>query len=204
MSRARVAWVFGACAAACVGAFACSSSSSSGGGADAGPGDASGDAGIADTSSTGDSAHDGGGGDSACPTSLHPEPVGKTYCPSVAGDGGDSVCAVGEHCCMPSKMTGLSSTCSGAACGGTGMMAPKDWACSAPSSCATAGDKCCAVGQIIMGGTCGLPQIQMFKSTMCEAACAAGEIVVCQAQSDCTTGTCTLATAGGAAIGICM
>lgn len=188
--------------ATCGALFACSSSTSSGAGADGGAADASGDAGVADTSSVDDGAHDGGGGDSACPTGFHPEPAGKTYCPSVAGDAGDSVCATGEHCCMPSKMTGMSSTCSTTACGGTGMMAPKDWACSAPSSCAAG--KCCAVGQIIAVGTCGLPQIQMFKSTTCAAACAAGEIVVCQAQSDCTTGTCTLATAGGAAIGICM
>jgi hypothetical protein len=206
MRSARTWWTigFGVVGVALAGALAACSSDSGGGAAagDAGAGQdsASGDGGATQDSASGDSAGMGDGGTADCGITFHPEPQGSTFCPSVAGDGGDQVCTIGQHCCMPSKLTGMSSNCQATACGGTGMMAPKDWACSSPGSCG-ANEVCCGVGTV--GGAGCTLQVQMFKSTSCKATCDTTEFIVCQATTDCMTGTCEPATAGGAPIGIC-
>jgi hypothetical protein len=203
-------------ASAALGAACSSSSSSSNGGGgdamDAGGGGGDGAASMDSGGGSGDAGasdammhHDGSEIDSGCSTTLHPTAAGTIYCPSVAAGSMDTMCtAMTQHCCMPSKMSGMMSTCvaSGTACpAGGGNMGSKVWECSEPANCPS-GQVCCATGTI-GSGTCGAFQISMFGGTKCAASCAANEGVVCQAQSDCTTGACTPGTAGGATLGLC-
>jgi hypothetical protein len=154
---------------------------------------------------------DGGGGDAAAdcgkPAMLHlPTGDGGLYCP-FSGPAGMNVSCVDqtEQCCQPAKGAGL-STCAarGAACPVANSTV---WECEDPSNCAM-GQKCCghssAAGTAVTVGndTCG-PFLSKFSGTKCAAACATGELVVCEQQSECTTGTCTAVKPKGNSIGVC-
>jgi hypothetical protein len=67
--------------------------------------------------------------------------------------------------------------------------------------------QCCARSSAggavtIQSDTCG-PYLSKFDNTHCEASCGTGELVVCEAQADCTSGTCTAVSPKGNQIGVC-
>jgi hypothetical protein len=154
---------------------------------------------------------DGGGGDAAAdcgtPAKLFPPTAdGGIFCPFSGPPGGKNVsCLDTEQCCENAKGAGV-STCApkGSVCPVAGATV---WECEDPSSCPT-GQKCCAhssaAGTPVTVGndTCG-PFLSKFSGTKCAAACATGELVVCEQQSECTTGTCTAVKPKGNSIGVC-
>ena len=44
----------------------------------------------------------------------------------------------------------------------------------------------------------------LVRQTKCRVACNTGELVVCSAQSECTTGTCTAMATKGKELGVCL
>jgi hypothetical protein len=134
-----------------------------------------------------------------------PKPDGGTFCPfSAAAGGKDIYCTNAQQCCENVKGAGV-STCEtkGTACP---IATATAWECEDPSNCA-AGQKCCAhsgdAGVVtVSSDTCG-PFLSKFSGTKCATTCAAGELVVCEQQSECTTGTCTAVKPKGNAIGVC-
>ncbi len=161
-------------------------------------------------SSTGDTSVAVDDAGSECGTAAKlfaPKPDGGIFCPfSATTTGGkDIYCAETEQCCENAKGSGA-STCvaKGTACPVTGATA---WECEDPSNCA-AGQVCCAhssaAGTPVTVGsdTCG-PFLSKFSGTKCAASCAAGELVVCEQQSECAMGTCTAVKPKGNDIGVC-
>lgn len=157
----------------------------------------------------------GGGGDAAseCGTAAKLHPVtagadgGNLYCPFSSNDAGKTeYCTTDEQCCE--TPTGTSpSTCEtkGSTCPVTGSTV---WECEDPSDCAASGMVCCAAASTpgtavtIGSDSCG-PYLSKFSGTHCAATCATGELVVCEAQAACTTGTCTAVKPKGNSIGVC-
>jgi hypothetical protein len=147
------------------------------------------------------------GADCGTPAKLHPaKPDGGLFCPFSAPAGGKNVyCnSPAEQCCENPKGQGV-STCvaKGTACP---VAAATVWECEDPSNCA-AGQKCCAhsgdAGMVtIASDSCGA-YLSKFSGTRCAATCGAGELVVCEDQSACTTGTCTAVKPKGNDIGVC-
>ena len=145
------------------------------------------------------------GSDCGTAAALHPPKAdGGVYCPFSAPVGGKNLfCNVTQECCENPKGGGV-STCEtkGSACPNA---AATVWECEDPSDCA--GQKCCAHGSagtaVTIGtDTCG-SFLSKFAGTKCAATCAAGELVVCEQQSECTTGTCTAVKPKGNDIGVC-
>jgi hypothetical protein len=212
MNRARVALGFAvSVTTACVGLFACSSSNGTSTTGDAVPTAtvAAKDAAVPDTySPPGDSSVTPQDAGSECGTAavLHaPKPDGGVFCPFSAPTGGKNIyCSVAQECCENPKGGGV-STCEtkGSACPNA---AATVWECEDPSDCP--GQKCCAHGSagtaVTIGtDTCG-PYLSKFSGTKCAATCAAGELVVCEQQSECTTGTCIAVKPKGNDIGVCQ
>ncbi len=134
------------------------------------------------------------------------KPDGGVFCPFSAPTGGKNIyCAETQECCQNPKGTGV-STCEmkAAACP---MMTAVAWECEDKANCPT-GQVCCAhsgtAGTAVTVGTdtCGA-FLSKFSGTKCAATCAAEELVVCEQQSDCTTGTCTAVKPKGNDIGVC-
>jgi hypothetical protein len=153
-----------------------------------------------------DAAAGDAGSDCGTPAKLFPpKPDGGVFCPFSAPAGGKNVyCTDTQQCCENAKGQGV-STCvaKGTACPVQGATA---WECEDPSNCA-AGQKCCAhsgdAGAVtIATDTCG-PYLSKFSGTRCAATCGAGELVVCEQQSECTSGTCTAVKPKGNDIGVC-
>ena len=210
----KVLWTVGSVAlvsSAAMAFVACSSSTTdtaipttdSGSGPD---GASSGDSG---SGSDGGTTTDSGGGkdagpDCGRPATLHPPtPDGGIFCPFSATDGGKNIyCPTADQCCASAK-GGPPSTCvlKGSACPN-----PNDtvWQCEDPSDCP--GQKCCAhggdAGVTVKVDTCG-SYLSKFAGTRCAASCGADELVVCEAQSACSTGTCTAVNPKGNDIGVC-
>ena len=145
------------------------------------------------------------GADCGKAASLHPNAGdGGIYCPFSAPAGGKNVyCAETQQCCE-NPAGGAVSTCvaKGAACP---VAAATVWECEDPTDCA--GMKCCAHasdgGTVTLStDTCG-PYLSKFSGTRCAAACAAGELQVCEKQGDCASGTCTAVKPKGNDIGVC-
>ena len=201
-------------------AFGCGSSNNGldgapGPSADAGArGDGAADA-APDTSEGRDAAGDAGtvptdGGKvpdaSSChPPTLHP-PTGTNgvYCPFSGVDGGrDLTCArVTQQCCETPSDDAGASTCEsvGAACPAAGSTI---WECEDAVDCAS-GKSCCGAAVVESDPVCNyLRAAPGFGGTRCKATCGAGEVVICQQQSGCTTGTCTPLRAAGNSVGTC-
>ncbi len=150
---------------------------------------------------------DAGAGDCGKPPTLHPPKAGAegVYCPFSATAGGKNVtCAPGQQCCE-SPTSGTPSTCVAA---GSACPVPKStiWQCGSAQDCGS-GKKCCAHAAdggavTVQQDTCG-PYLSHFGGTSCETSCAAGELVVCEQQTDCTSGTCTAVKPKGNDIGVC-
>ncbi len=201
---------------ALAGLDACSSSTSDGGSSSGSMTMPEGST-VKETGAGGDSSmppDEGGsmdaGSDCGKPASLHPNAGdGGIYCPFSAPAGGKNVyCKESEQCCETAK-GGPVSYCvaKGTACNAT---ADTAWECEDPVDCAgAAGKVCCAHSGD--GGTvtvntdmaCGTQFLSKFSGTSCKTACAAGELVVCEKQADCTTGTCTAVKPKGNDIGVC-
>lgn len=218
MKKSRIAFAIAtstslACAAV-AGLGACSSdnstsSSSSSGTVMTTPEAGTKDVSVGDTSAPLDSsvAPQDAGAECGTPAKLFPpQPDGGIFCPFSAPMGGKNIsCLDTEQCCQNAK-GGAVSTCvaKGTACPVT---AATVWECEDPANCA-AGQKCCAhsstAGTPVMVGTdtCGA-FLSKFSGTKCAATCAAGELTVCEQQSECTMGTCTAVKPKGNSIGVC-
>jgi len=146
------------------------------------------------------------GADCGKPAQLFVSQDGGFLCPfSAVGAGGkDQYCTAAQECCETPKNTSP-STCQmkGAPCPVPGSV---QWECEGPENCG-ANQVCCAHGGdggavSVLSDHCG-PYLSKFAGTMCRAQCAAGELVVCQKQADCTQGTCTAVKPKGIDIGVC-
>ena len=153
---------------------------------------------------------DGGGADAAAdcgtPAKLFPPTAdGGIFCPFSGPPGKNISCLDTEQCCENAKGAGV-STCApkGSVCPVAGATV---WECEDPANC-PAGQKCCAhssaagTAVTVSSGTCGT-FLSKFSGTKCAAACATGELVVCEQQSECTTGTCTAVRPKNNSIGVC-
>jgi len=180
-----------------------SSGSSSGGGSGGSSGSGSGGG---SGSSSGSSS---GGVDAGCgaPPSLHQSPAGTIFC-AFLPDAGVVDCTTGQECCVggeiapgqfaPQECAAFAGPCTnGSADAGIG---PIPIECNQLSDCAANGlssTACClqnAKVSIVAG--CGYSRLSDGSGVVCEGtggggvtACAAGEIQICSAQSDCPTGT---------------
>ena len=136
-----------------------------------------------------------------------PKADGGLFCPfSATGAGGkDIYCLDTQQCCENPKGMGAST------CVAKGTPCPVAtatvWECEDPANCVGAGQKCCAHsgdggGVTVATDTCG-PYLSKFSGTKCAATCGTGELVVCEQQSECTTGTCTAVKPKGNDIGVC-
>ena len=149
------------------------------------------------------------GSECGAPAALHAPKSADAgiYCPFSAPAGGKNIyCAENQECCENVKGAGV-STCEtkGAACP---VATATAWECEDPVDCAgSVGKVCCAHsgdgGAVTVGSdTCGA-FLSKFSGTRCQTACGAGELVVCEKQSECTTGTCTAVKPKGNDIGVC-
>jgi hypothetical protein len=169
-------------------------------------GNGNGDTGTGTDTGGGDDGGEGGCQGTA-PT-FHPSDGGTgPYCPfSKTGDAGNITCAKGQHCCETAADAGTPSTCSdiSSAC----PSADTEWQCEDPLDC-TSGNVCCAItsgpGQ---DPGCTWYFLHAFKGTVCrpaDAGCAAGQIVVCESDSECPNGQkCQNVKAKGASFGFCQ
>ena len=138
-----------------------------------------------------------------------PKPDGGIFCPfsATAAGGKDIYCLNTEQCFENVKGAGP-STCvaKGTACP---VATATVWECEDPVNCVGGvAQKCCAHSSAggtvtVATDTCG-PYLTKFSGTKCAATCAAGELVVCEQQSECTTGTCTAVKPKGNDIGVCQ
>ncbi|AKV00744.1 hypothetical protein AKJ09_07407 [Labilithrix luteola] len=168
----------------------------------------SGDTGTGSNTGTDSSTPTGdGGSDCGTPATLHPPKAdGGIYCPYSASDGGKNLyCPTTDQCCESAK-GGSPSTCvtKGSACPTASATV---WECESPLDCPGMGMQCCAHGGTkasvtVQQDTCG-PYLSKFDGTRCASSCGAGELVVCEAPSDCATGTCTAVKPKGNDIGVC-
>ncbi len=159
----------------------------SGGPGDAGSGDAANECGMA--------------------AKLHPPtPDGGIYCPFSAADGGKNVyCTETQTCCETPSGTSP-STCVAGKTDTCPVAKSTAWQCEDPADCPS-GQKCCAhsgdAGAVtVQADVCG-PYLSKFSGTRCASACSAGELVVCEEQAACPTGTCTAVKPKGNDIGVC-
>jgi hypothetical protein len=163
------------------------------------------DAGRADTPDTGPGSAEADAGVSCHPPTLHPPTAGVgVYCPYSAVDGGrDLSCATAtQQCCETPSDDAGPSTCvqAGSTCPAAGSTV---WQCEDPSNCPT-GQVCCAAATLEQDTSCGYFRAAPgFQGTHCAASCAAGELTICEQQSECATGTCTPFRAVGNSVGVC-
>jgi hypothetical protein len=176
------------------------------------------------TDSGGNTGTDGGGNmdmdagvDCGKIPTLHAPGAGP-FCPFQAyADGAAAFgdCDSGQHCC---DYQGASptppATCNGsaAACAPQTGFITIDWACDTKAHC-TAGQECCMYGKD--GGTTNVtvnsmcPTGELLKAnnvggTHCEATCAAGEVKLCQDDTDCTAPQkCTAFPTNAQQLGVC-
>lgn len=161
------------------------------------------DAGV--TTDSGGQPVDAGADCSKTPTLHPPAADGGIFCPFSAVDGGKNIyCPRTDQCCESPK-NGPPSSCvtKGTACPTAGSTV---WECEDPADC-PGGQKCCAhsgdAGSVtVQQDSCG-PYLSKFQGTRCAASCAAGELVVCESQAECTTGTCTAVEPKANQIGVC-
>ncbi|MDB5216629.1 MAG: hypothetical protein JWO86_4556 [Myxococcaceae bacterium] len=205
-----LAWAAVAGLSACSTDNGATSSSSGSTGSVVPPGDGGGrDVNVADIGTGGDTSSPAQDAGAECGTAAKlfpPKPDGGIFCPFSAADGGKNIyCKDTEQCCE-NVMGAGASTCvaKGTACP---VATATAWECDDPANCA-AGQKCCAHSSasgtpVTVGSdTCG-PFLSKFSGTKCAATCATGELVVCEQQSECTTGTCTAVKPKGNDIGVC-
>jgi len=169
------------------------------------------------TSDTGSSA-DGGDGavvDASCGStpSLHVDTAGSIFCGYDFEAGADLTCATGHECCLGGSIGGgnyAQQACSGWSANGMGCTNPPDGgaigiACSQISDCTANGATGATVACCLQGGTvpvdppgCTYPKSTLGSAIVCETSgsggaaiagtCAAGEIQICSANTDCPTG----------------
>jgi hypothetical protein len=184
--------------------FACSSNQA----IDPGPGTsptATGEAGVkppdsgdrgnptTDGGVTGDAADDGA---ASCRTArLYPTTADKgVFCPYSGVDGGKDInCPKSTACCQTQKASDGDSKCQplGSACPATDSGVPAwNWECEDSVNCGT-GKVCCGAVTLEPNPDCPYSFGKDLTKTACKTTCAADEKVICQAQSSCTTGTCT-------------
>jgi hypothetical protein len=163
------------------------------------------DAASADIPDAGRGSTSEDAGVSCHPPTLHPPTAGVgVYCPYSSVDGGrDLSCATAtQQCCETASDDAGPSTCvaAGSTCPAAGSTI---WQCEDPSNC-PAGQVCCAAATLEQDTACGYFRAAPgFGGTRCAASCAAGELTVCEQQSECATGTCTPFRAAGNSVGAC-
>ncbi len=166
------------------------------------------DSGTADSSSPQDSGTPGDSGTADCgsfPT-LHPESMPGVYCPF---SGNPSItCMAYQECCETPAGAGSPSTCEmfGSTCPVANSIT---WECEDPIACmgnpGAAGPVCCGQGSVQLDSNCGYHYGSGFMGTVCAASCAAGEVTICETQSECPSGTtCTPFKTKGLQIGACL
>ena len=139
------------------------------------------------------------------PKLFPPKADGGMFCPFSATDGGKNVyCTLTETCCE--APTGSTSTCVSGKTETCPVAKSTPWQCEDPIDCPQ-GQKCCAYGtngEAVTVGTdvCGA-YLSKFGGTKCADTCAAGELVVCEEQSECEAGTCTAVRPKANDIGVC-
>lgn len=146
------------------------------------------------------------GGACAKPPMLHPPKADAgLYCPYIAKVGTTfPTCTRGtETCCLNVPDGGPTTPPS--TCEATCAPEQNPWQCQGPEDCVGAGKGvCCLAGTLVADLDCpGFEKAKAFKGTTCQASCPAGAFVACEAQKDCTTGTCTPIKATGQHIGVC-
>jgi hypothetical protein len=149
----------------------------------------------------------GTGSDCGKAPTLHP-PTGSSpgvYCPFSATAGGKNVtCTAGQQCCeTPSSANPSTCVTTGTTCP---VANSTIWQCESPQDCGGS-KKCCAHAAdggavTVQQDTCG-PYLSHFSGTTCMTSCPAGDLVVCEQQNDCTSGTCTAVKPKGNDIGVC-
>lgn len=140
------------------------------------------------------------GGKCGKPGALHPDTI---YCPFSATDGGKNAdCTPGtQHCCE-----GLTSS-DVSVCDPLATTCPSgwtDWVCQQDSDCG-AGKQCCATATFVKNSMQQCANYATgFHATQCETTCAAGEIHMCTATTQCAQGkVCTPFSTKGAQVGGC-
>lgn len=134
-----------------------------------------------------------------------PKPDGGMFCKFSGTDGGkDIYCATTDTCCE--APSGSTSTCVNGKTDMCPIAKSTPWQCLDPADCPQ-GQKCCAYGTnggaVTVGSdVCG-PYLSKFAGTKCAASCGTGELVVCEEQSECQTGTCTAVKPKANDIGVC-
>ena len=125
------------------------------------------------------------------------------FCPFSKVDGGKNIyCAAAQQCCETPRGAGPSTCISAtAACPVPGSIA---WQCEDSSNCGT-GKVCCGAVTLTPDPECGyLRGDKGFTGTSCKAACAAGELQICQQATGCPTGkTCKEILVEGNEVGAC-
>jgi hypothetical protein len=147
------------------------------------------------------------GTDCSKPAQLFPpKGDGGMFCPFSAAPGGKDIYCTDTQTCCETPSGSSPSTCvpgKTTTCPVSGSTA---WECLDDVNC-QGGKVCCAYGTdggpVSVGtDTCG-PYLSHFGGTRCETSCAAGELSVCEAQSECKTGTCTAVKPKANDVGVC-
>ncbi len=155
-----------------------------------------------------------GAPDCGKPLKFFPVATGTgPFCPGSSNkalDAGNKTCAVNEHCCEHPVEAGVPSDCHATACATADPLADVDWSCTDRNSCSADGGGvvCCAVATVAnTDQTCDTWRLSGLTATKCEqgAACATGELIVCQGDAQCPTGkTCKHISSRGATFGVCQ
>ena len=222
----KFVWAFGgavALASASFGVVACSSTTTNGGDPVPGPDASKADTGGGTTPDSSVVVPEGGnieaGGGCASPPQLFKPSAKGLYCPfSKNPDGGTGAAyctANSQVCCVSPSADAGSSVC--AANQGACPAADSLWQCSAPQECGGGTPVCClTAGPLEADPNCaGFQKTKGFYATTCTTAQACtgtvdagkyidNQYVVCEQQSDCTTGTCTPLKTSGTSIGLCL
>jgi hypothetical protein len=178
---------------------------------DSGTGTPSADAGGGSSTDSGTGAPKTDGGsstaDAGCASVFIPNvrDAGGLFCRGGGSDGG-SYCNTGDICCVTKNDAGRdwnACTANGACSFDAG--AVRKFECTQASDCAGS-TVCCAVGATEPKAQCNYDQATALshKGTACKAGCEAGDVKVCNADSDCASGqTCRPTTIWGTYVGTC-
>jgi hypothetical protein len=140
----------------------------------------------------------------AAPT-LHPSPSAGVFCPFQANDASiNCPTTPGEHCCIYPKAANKPATCNTLiqGCDTEIDAGGSDFECDEPADC-VGGQVCCMDGKALKDPACYYFG-SLVRQTKCRTTCATGELTVCSAQAQCTTGTCTPMDTKGKELGVCL
>ena len=137
------------------------------------------------------------------PPLLHPQAEAGVYCPFTATGAVRSCRRRSQACCEGAGRRGDDLDVRSDDRRVPGPRLRFDWKCNGPLDCAgsESGAVCCGAGAVQFDGTCGFYRATNVTGTHCANACLPGEIAVCGAQADCTSGTCTPFKVAGVVLG---